>query len=456
MKRITYDEVKQNFENRGYILLSTEYINITTKLEYVCQKHQDKGIQKIDYHHFKRGQGCRFCGQENKLHGKEKPLEDYHAKELTESKGMEFVKITRENSILYVYYVCPKHEEHGVQKTTLESMRKKKVGCPYCIGRNKTTENFKKELYKINPNIEVIDEYKNAKSPIQCKCIIDGTKWISNANTLLRGEGCPTCGKLKSIKNRTKTNEQFIDQLKQINPDIIPLEEYQSVKQKILVSCTQCGHQWLSTPDNLLQGTGCPECMKIKLHNRQAKTNEQFLLELKQINPILEPLEPYYNDHTKILVRCKKHNYKWYVAPNKILHRSTGCPKCTAYNNEQKILSFLEELGYNTSTQKRYNECKDKYVLPFDIYVEELNLLIEYDGEGHYYPIRRGSMTYEEAYEQLKITKKHDRIKTQYCVDNDIPLIRIPYWQNYNIELFLVTKMIEYNLIDNSKLLLIR
>ena len=160
MKKITYEEVKKSFENRGYELISNEYINSETKLEYICPLHRDKGVQTIDYQHFKRGQGCRFCGQENKRHGKQKNLEEYNAKELTESKGMEFVKITRENSKLYIYYICPKHKECGVQKASLESMRHKKVGCPYCIGRNKTTKSFKEELYKINKNIEVLKSHK--------------------------------------------------------------------------------------------------------------------------------------------------------------------------------------------------------------------------------------------------------------------------------------------------------
>ena len=92
------------------------------------------GIQEIDYIHLKRGQGCKYCGKENKRNGREKPLEDYWAKEVTESKGMEFVNITRENSRLYIYYVCPRHRDKGMQKTTLGNMRRKKAGCPYCIG----------------------------------------------------------------------------------------------------------------------------------------------------------------------------------------------------------------------------------------------------------------------------------------------------------------------------------
>lgn len=413
----TYDDIKQAFDNKGYDLISTEYINVDTKLEYICRQHMNKGIQRIDFNHFRRGQGCKFCSKENKKNGKQRDLDDYNAKELTESKGMEFVRITREDSKLYIYYICPKHQQHGVQKTTSQAMQRKKIGCPYCIGRNKTTESFKEELFKINPNIEILDNYIDAHSPMRCKCKIDGTEWVSNANRLLGGAGCPECGRISSNKNSTKTNEQFLLQLKSINENIIPLDEYKQAKIKIWVSCKVCGHKWEVTPDTLLQNGSCPECAKIKAHNRQVKSNEQFLQELAKVNPLLFPLEPYYNDHTKILVRCKVHNYEWYVAPNKILHRSTGCPKCAAYHNEQKLFDILNKLGYDVEPQKHFKDCKDKHTLPFDAYVKELNLLIEYDGEQHYIPIRRGNMSDEQAKENLRLTQKHDHIKDKYCRD---------------------------------------
>lgn len=447
MKKYDYQTVKDMFTQRDYELISKEYVSCEEPLEYICNKHREKGIQDIDFSHFKRGQGCRFCGKENKRNGKEKDLEEYNAKELTESKDMEFVKITRENSKLYVYYICPKHRDVGVQKTLLESMRRKKVGCPYCIGRNKTTESFKNELYSINPNIRIRGEYIDAKTLIECECLIDHTIWFPTPNGLLHGQGCPECGRIASNKNSTKTNEEFIAQLKLINPNIIPLQEYIQAKIKILVMCAKCGHKWMATPDILLQGIGCSECSKKRKHNIQAKSNEQFLKELAKVNPMLLPLDPYYNDHTKMRVQCLKHNYIWSAMPNKILHRYTGCPKCSIYNNEQKIVNFLEEMNYNVILQKRFKDCRDKYALPFDIFVEKYNLLIEYQGEQHYKPIRRGSMTDSEALEQLQITQYHDKIKLEYCQSHNIPLICVPYWEQNNIEAFLKIECEKYNII---------
>ena len=447
MAKITYEIVKELFDKRGYELLSTQYVSCYDKLEYICPKHRNKGIQRIDVMHLRRGQGCKYCGQENKRHGREKNLEDYNAKELTESKGLEFVKITREDSKLCVYYICPKHREAGIQRTSLESIRRMKVGCPYCIGRNKTTESFCKELYYINPNIKVRGEYIDASTSIECECLIDGTVWSPTPNALLCGQGCPECGRIASNKNSTKTNEQFLLELNQINPYILPLQEYIQARTKIWVQCKKCNHKWQATPSGLLCGSGCPECLKRESHNRQVKSNKQFLEELAQVNPTLLPLEPYYNDHTKIRVKCLIHNYVWSVAPNKILRRRTGCPKCSMYVNEQKVATFFEDMGYHTTPQKRFKDCKDKHTLPFDVYISGLHLLVEYQGEQHYKPIRRGSMSEKEANEQWRLVQYHDKIKYEYCLSHNIPLICIPYWEQNNIEEFITSECKKYNII---------
>ena len=79
--------------------------------------------------------------------------------------------------------------------------------------------------------------------------------------------------------------------------------------------------------------------------------------------------------------------------------------------------------------------------------MDDFNILIEYDGEGHYKPIRRGHMTEEEAEENLKQIQFRDNIKNEYCKQNNIPLIRIPYWEKDNLEEFLLTNLSKYNVI---------
>lgn len=63
--------------------------------------------------------------------------------------------------------------------------------------RSLGTDNFKKRLAKINPNIEVIGEYKSITTPIACKCLVCGYgsdgEWTPYPNNLEKGKGCPKC-----------------------------------------------------------------------------------------------------------------------------------------------------------------------------------------------------------------------------------------------------------------------
>lgn len=59
----------------------------------------------------------------------------------------------------------------------------------------------------------------------------------------------------------------------------------------------------------------------------------------------------------------------------------------------------------------------------FDFYVNN-KYIIEYDGETHYQYNLHG--WHNET--QMKVQQERDIIKNQWCKDNNIPLIRIPYW----------------------------
>ena len=67
VKIYTYNEVKQLFENRNYILLEKVYTNYTTKMNYICKKHPSTGVQQINLADLLRGRGCSPCGRERTL-----------------------------------------------------------------------------------------------------------------------------------------------------------------------------------------------------------------------------------------------------------------------------------------------------------------------------------------------------------------------------------------------------
>ena len=297
-------------------------------------------------------------------------------------------------------------------------------GCPKCVGKNKTTEEFINEIKEINDNIEILGEYVNSKTKIKCRCKLDGYEWETIPNSLLNGYGCPKC----SSKVR-KNTEYFINELREINNDIEILGEYVNSRTKIKCKCKLDGYEWKARPNSLLMGTGCPKC-----YGNANKTTEEFKQEIKEINDNIEILGKYTNDRTKIKVRCKLDGYEWEATPNNLLS-GQGCPKCNESKGEKRVAKYLDSRNIEYERQYKFNDCRSKYKLPFDFYIPSLNIAVEYDGEYHYMIINIGKNdTYEKAFNRFVGTKVRDTIKTIYCKENNIKLIRIAYWDFDNIE----------------------
>lgn len=108
------------------------------------------------------------------------------------------------------------------------------------------------------------------------------------------------------------------------------------------------------------------------------------------------------------------------LASNLITGNTQSCGLCG--NNSHgnlKIAQILKDNNITFEQEKRFDTCKDKSYLPFDFYVNN-QYLIEYDGKQHF--LNTGSF-----YEDYENIHRRDNIKNQWCKDNNIPLIRIPY-----------------------------
>jgi hypothetical protein len=67
------------------------------------------------------------------------------------------------------------------------------------------------------------------------------------------GSGCPRC-----VTHPAKLTKDLVN-IRLENKDIYLVGEYVNAKTKSLFECLH-GHQWLTTPDNILRGRGCPRC----------------------------------------------------------------------------------------------------------------------------------------------------------------------------------------------------
>lgn len=99
---------------------------------------------------------------------------------------------------------------------------------------------------------------------------------------------------------------------------------------------------------------------------------------------------------------------------------SCGCKKVS--HGEAYITSLLQDNNIKFIPQYTFIDCKNVHLLPFDFYLPEYNICIEYDGAQHFI-----SVDYFGGEDGFKKRQKNDDIKTKYCLIHNIKLIRIPY-----------------------------
>lgn len=89
--------------------------------------------------------------------------------------------------------------------------------------------------------------------------------------------------------------------------------------------------------------------------------------------------------------------------------------------------------------QKTFEDCSFINRLRFDFYIPESEYncayLIEYDGEQHFKPIQFNNITESQSYKNYIYRQVTDWIKDYYCIEKNIPLIRIPYKHQLHIQL---------------------
>jgi hypothetical protein len=79
--------------------------------------------------------------------------------------------------------------------------------------------------------------------------------------------------------------------------------------------------------------------------------------------------------------------------------------------------------------------------------LSEYNICIEYQGEQHYKAVE-----FFGGKDQFKTQQKLDKIKRDYCKNNNIKLLEIPYWDFNNIEQILLKELNLINInLNNTK-----
>lgn len=233
------------------------------------------------------------------------------------------------------------------------------------------------------------------------------------------------------VSKRRHTIEYIaIEALNMFNITIIS-ERYVNNTTPMLFRCNCDGHgneiQSMSWAQMISKKRPCKICsvnQSRHLVEQTAKSRfENALSESQSKNPDIDVVGAYTSSHNKIKCVCKRCGRNVYLRPDHILN-GIGCGKCTKSLGERLVEYCLREMNIDFIPQYRMVGCRHKRPLPFDFFLPLYNAVIEFDGIQHFLP--SDAFGGIEEFENQKI---RDEIKSDYCAQHGIALIRISHEQ---------------------------
>jgi hypothetical protein len=114
----------------------------------------------------------------------------------------------------------------------------------------------------------------------------------------------------------------------------------------------------------------------------------------------------------------------------------------------------LEHNNIDFNFQKNFNECRNPLTnrpLLFDFYLPKFNMCIEFDGKQHFKESVGDQIYWKKSTSVFSLSdwldiSYRDDLKNQYCLKNNIKLLRIAYKQS-NI----IYKILQEHLLERGK-----
>lgn len=447
MIKYNYDQVLEIINKKGFILLSNNYKNCDSILTLM-----DK-----DGYYYTPSFTNLISGYNPSKFYKTNPYTIQNIK-LWLSLNLSYLELLSKEYINSKHKLTLKDNEGYLYSLNLDSL----------INSNKCPSRFyKSNIYTIQ-NIElwcklnnkpfklINEEYRGSDSYLKWQCLKENCEeeFETNWESIYSGQLCSYCcvapkkvGKSNCLA--TKRPDLASEWHPTKNGELTPYDVTPGSNKDVWWKCSvNPKHEWhIDVNHRTNNNNGCPYCS-------HTYPSEDYNLLI--INPALasewnveknnKNPEDYCPSAKEIVWwKCKECGNEW---EKSIGARSTGqgCPECNKSKGEKRIKEILTEFKYIYESE--YDKLKNLLgiggnPLRFDFCVFEdscnqnIKMLIEFDGKQHFEWIK-GMMTKKE-FEKLK---HHDKLKNEYCKNNNLKLLRIKYDQFDKIEEILKRELI--------------
>ena len=268
-------------------------------------------------------------------------------------------------------------------------------------------------------------------------------------------EDCKYCHEksFASFNGKTKTGKKKVDCWSNKNK-CKPCNVAIGKNKKFKFDCEICKHEFNPILNSVTQGTWCPYCA----HQKFCKSEECehcYNNSFANYSGVTEngkkkidcwsnknkgkPRDYPKTKSKKFIFHCDKCNNEFKATLGNVSF-DKWCPICNMSVGELKVIECLVKRNLPNNMQKKFKNCKDIKVMPFDNFINKTtikgkkDIAIEYDGELHFNITREG---YGGGIDGYKKRKKHDIMKNKFCLEYGIILLRIPYTEREYIEKYI-------------------
>lgn len=198
----------------------------------------------------------------------------------------------------------------------------------------------------------------------------------------LRGQGCSTCGKIKSSLNCRQTWEEITARCKEVHGD-----RYEYIKAEwpvagksaqLTIKCPVHGEFMQDMQVHVVQKSGCPACKGVNASKRlrmsfadiKAKGEKahqgKYTYKSTGVNP---------HGRSTVTAVCGKHGEFTHLVNDHI--RGVGCPSCSNRISKQnmQISEFLTSLGVEHEMEYTFPGTRKA----FDIAIHSKKIVLEYN-----------------------------------------------------------------------------
>lgn len=333
-------------------------------------------------------------------------------------------------------------------------------GCPICNpGKTtkKTEDRFKSELALVFPQftLDPNSKYINNNVHVKLHCNIHNIDFLEKPSNILCGKcGCPECNVANKIETRRKTAEDSFKKFCKDNCDSITILDYSKYIDQstpLVLYCEKCNHEFIYRPTTFkyrlkICPDPCPNCcLEIDRQNR-----EKMFLE-KAISVWGDTYDFsgfYYQDEDNIFdIKCNICGDLFDIHSSSNFLRGQRPCTCNKSSGEAvlsyclKMMNLDYTLQYRTSDIVGRTENSGCVIIDAVVNYNNRNYWIEYDGEQHYKYIDYFHKSEDDFINQLN----RDINIYNYCENNNIVFIKIPYTYIVTDEIFNILEKVIIN-----------